>query len=50
MSNPELSEEHRPPKLLMVWSKCSEFSEIDLEKEKSSPRIVKLRKLYFLIL
>ncbi|CAD8078704.1 unnamed protein product [Paramecium sonneborni] len=44
MSNPELSEENRPPKLLLVLSKCSEFSEIDLEN-KQSPKIPKLRKL-----
>ncbi|CAK77430.1 unnamed protein product (macronuclear) [Paramecium tetraurelia] len=44
MSNPELSEENRPPKLLLVFSKCSEFSEIDLEN-KQSPKILKLRKL-----
>ncbi|CAK72030.1 unnamed protein product (macronuclear) [Paramecium tetraurelia] len=44
MSNPELSEESRPPKLLLVFSKCSEFSEIDLEN-KQSPKILKLRKL-----
>ncbi|CAD8062285.1 unnamed protein product [Paramecium primaurelia] len=44
MSNPELSEEIRPPKLLLVWSKCSEFSEIDLEN-KQSPKLLKLRKL-----
>lgn len=32
MSNHELSDEPKPPKLLLAWSKCSEFSEIDLEK------------------
>ncbi|CAD8174813.1 unnamed protein product [Paramecium pentaurelia] len=44
MINHELSEENKPPKLLLVWSKCSEFSEIDLEN-KQSPKMVKLRKL-----
>ena len=33
MINHELSEDNKPPKLLLVWSKCSEFSEIDLENK-----------------
>ena len=33
MSNHELSEEHKHPNLLLIWSKCSEFSEIDLENK-----------------
>lgn len=33
MNNQELSDDNKPPKLLLAWSKCSEFSEIDLENK-----------------
>lgn len=39
----ELSEDQKPY-LLRAWSKCSEFSEIDI-KVNSPPRGIKLRKL-----